>query len=215
MRYSGFLLISSLVVVLSCTPSKIEERPVEEDLLAELDSLSHSSNQVIDSVLKVLAQSKDSLDEGQALSIHLLLQKIINEKAAALAKLDAINSHMDSIEYAAKEYVSKKKASKELRQRLLNDIQKLKHELNEIRPRTLNEIEQKPIPNQLKSLIELPAGNYRARIDKHHILQFFVSDAGEIFVAPLILDSTTVFTGPPMNPKVAEQIQKIKESLKN
>jgi len=215
MRYLKFLLISSLL--LTCTPASKDEHTVKErNLLADIDSLDIRSDRKVDSILAILAKGDTSLTPGQYVDVHLLLQKIIDEKASALEQLDKINEHMDSIEYKVEEYVKKKKASAELKKKLLQDIQRLKEEINEIKPRTLQEVVQKPIPNHLKSLSELPAGNYRARIDRTHILQFFIDEKGEIFVAPLILDSTTVFnSGTPLNPKVAEQIQKIKEQLKN
>lgn len=197
----------------TCTP--IDEK-IDRDALAEIDSINRKNDKIVDSIMQIIGKSDTMrLDEDQILDIHILLQKIIDEKAQALAKLDEINDHMDSIEYKVDEYVKKKKASVELRQKILVDIQKLKDELNQIKPRTFIEVEQKPIPNSLKSLTELPPGNYRTRIDKTHILQFYVNEEGEIFVAPLILDSTTIFNGPPLNPKVSEQIRKVKESLKN
>lgn len=215
MKYLKFLLISSLLI--TCTPTPKEEQVSrEQSLLAEIDSLDIRSDKKIDSILSILASGDTTLTPGQYVDVHLLLQKIIDEKARALEQLDRINAHMDSLETKVTEYVKKKKASADLKKKILQDIQRLKEELNEIKPRTLQEVVQKPIPNHLKSLSDLPPGNYRSRIDRTHILQFFIDEKGEVFVAPLILDSTTVFQGgPPLNPKVAEQIQKIKEQLKN
>jgi len=199
--------------LVTCTPVAKDD-PVND--LAKLDSINRENDRVVDSIMQLLGKSDTTkLDENQVLDIHILLQKIIDEKAQALARLDEINKHMDSIEYKVDEYVKKKKASTQLRQKILTDIQKLKEELNEIKPKTLVEIEQRPIPNSLKSLTDLPSGNYRARIDRTHILQFYVNEKGEIFVTPLILDSTTVFNGSPLNPKVLEQIRKVRESLEN
>lgn len=215
MKYLKFLLISSLLI--TCNPGKEEHDAKEQDMLAEIDSLDIQSDRKIDSILAILANDDSTLTPGQYVDIHLLLQRIIDEKAVALAKLDKMNAHMDSIEMKVGKFVKQKKASANLKKKLLQDIQRLKEELSEIKPRTLQEVVQKPIPNHLKSLSDLPPGNYRTRIDKTHILQFFIDDKGEVFVAPLVFDSTTVFinSGTPLNPKVVEQIQKIKEQLRN
>ncbi len=209
MKSLGFLLISSLL--LTCTP--VKEEKSKSDMLSEIQKLDVQSDKTVDSILNAL-KTAPSLGEEQILTIHHLLQKIIDEKTNTLMKLDEINSHMDSIETRVKEYVSKKKVSTELRKKLLVDIQELQQELNEIKPRILTEIIQKPIPNNLKSLTDLPPGNYRSRIDRTHILQFFVDEHGELFVAPLQVDSLTTFNGAPLSPKVVEQIKKIRENLR-
>lgn len=197
---------------MTCTPTR--EDKVDSDILKDVQSLDIKSDRQVDSILATLTDSS-MRDEEQVMGVHVFLQKIIDEKSEALKKLDQINSHLDSIQAEAEEFVSKKRASAELKRKLLADIQKLQNEIAEIKPKTLTEVIQKPIPNSLKSLTELEPGNYKTRLDRTHVLAFYVSEDGDIFVSPVIIDSTTMFNGTPLSPKVLEQIQKIRESMKN
>lgn len=206
-------IISSILILLGCGQGKNETPESSIDSLSEVID-DHGTKK--DSIFKVIESlNPDSISESDNESIHNVLDNILQERLDAIAKLDSMDQVLTSLEENAILYARKKKENKKLKRQLLREAEEIKKKLETFKPRRLKEIIHKPLPNNLNTLEGLEPGQYRTRLDKRHILKIYVDDSARIFIGNPILDSTTIFKGKPLHPKIMEQIMEIKKKLMN
>jgi hypothetical protein len=154
-------------------------------------------------------------------NIHDILSKVLSQKQVLISKLDSLDERMDEIETMAIDYTLRK--NKEARDQLLNEINKVKSELDRINELTKKEnvtqkdilkIPEEKINIDTKSLESLETGNYVTRLNKHYILPIYVTPSHEIIVGEPRLDSTTVIRGDKkISTRLSKELEQIKKSL--
>jgi len=204
----NYLLLSSCIFLFSC--SKIENHHEIVKPLTKTDSIIQLAND-----LKIKF-NKDSIN------INDLLGKIIKQKKGLIERLDSLDRKASDIEILAYQY--KKKQDDKVKKQLLDEINKIKNELDRIKVLAQNtiikkdslSIPEKPIGLDTKNLESLPPGNYVTRLDRTHIISIFINNKNQIYIGSPVIDSISVISGNiKLSPRVQKEINQIKEKLKN
>lgn len=223
-KYLKFLVVGSLLIILSCTS---ENDQTVNDSIIDSAILNKKSLPMTkeDSILQLADELKITYNLNED-NINDVLNKILVNKKFLLKKLDSLDKRASELEYAAISY--KKKENEEIKRQLLSEIDRIKAELERIKSlagsdvsdeiviREENSIPEIKVPDIATSFENLPVGNYLVRLDKYYILSVYVSPKSEIIVGSPKLDSTTVIRGDAeLDSRIAKELKQIKERFKN
>lgn len=227
MKYFKIILLLTFIVtmLISCSKEKdVKSMPIDSDSLLFVSQ--------VDSTISLLS-SEDSLNEQQLLQIHDLMKRIAKDKEQLLTRFDGTEKSIQNLIKKVQKFVDSQKGKQS------NLIDSISNDLNKINPKSVEETKpidnQKPISkpkpkpiikkndlsfgisyaneklicDTVKSIYDLPAGHYIARINEKNIVRFTKTDTDKIHTAFVTEDTVTHAGLIIKNHKVLRQIRRL------
>jgi hypothetical protein len=172
-----------------------------------------------DSLIQLAEKLDIEIEDDSDVSIHEILDLIIEEKESILVRLNELDASADDTEKLAYEY--KKKRDEQIRLKLLerlklisDELELIKIESKYVRADSLSRPEQ-IIPESTETIEGLKRGKYVARLDSTTVVSFLVPKDGAdpVFGEPR-LDSTTIINSRgKLHPRLKKELDVIKKRL--